>query len=195
MYWGDVSRRADPSGRSGDVVGTARWVRLALGLGLLAAIYVLVPVHAQATGTVLFRAFGALSLLVALAVGMVRQLRLASFDGDRHIDGLVMAIATATLTFALAFYVLDVRDPQEIAGLETRLDAVYFTASTMLTIGYGDVHATGQGARALVLLQMIFNVVFVAAAAGLLTSRVRQVASARVEAARARSEPPPEREG
>ena len=172
------------------MVGTARWVRLALGLGSLVAIFALVPVHAQATGTVLFRALGALSLLVALAVGMVRQLRLASVDGDRHVDGLVMAIATATLTFALAFYVVDVRDPQEIAGLETRLDAVYFTASTMLTIGYGDVHATGQGARALVLLQMVFNVIFVAAAAGLLTSRVRQRASARVEAARSRTQPP-----
>lgn len=174
------------------MVGTARWVRLALGLALLAAIYALVPVHAQAAGTVVVRALAALSLLVALAVGMVRQLRLATVDGDRHVDGLVMAIAAATLTFSLAFYVLDVRDPDQLAGLETRLDSVYYTASTMLTVGYGDIHATGQGARALVLLQMVFNVIFVAAAAGLLTSRVRQRASARVEAARARSEPPPE---
>ena len=172
------------------MVGTARWVRLALGLGLLVAIFVLVPVHAQANGTVLARALGALALLAALTVGMVRQLRLATVDGDRHIDGLVMAIVTVTLGFALAFYVVDVRDPGQLAGLETRLDAVYFTASTMLTIGYGDVHATGQAARGLVLLQMMFNVIFVAAAAGLLTSRVRRVATARVEAARSRTQPP-----
>ena len=46
----------------------------------------------------------------------------------------------------------------------------------MLTIGYGDVHAQGQVARAFVLVQIIFNTVFVATAVALLSSRVRRVA-------------------
>jgi voltage-gated potassium channel len=38
------------------------------------------------------------------------------------------------------------------------------------------VHAAGQTARALVLVQMVFNVVFVATIVALLSTRVKQVA-------------------
>jgi hypothetical protein len=52
--------------------------------------------------------------------------------------------------------------PRQMAGLSTRTDALYFTLSTMTTIGYGDVHAEGQVARALVCGLIVFNVVVVA---------------------------------
>jgi alkylhydroperoxidase/carboxymuconolactone decarboxylase family protein YurZ len=43
----------------------------------------------------------------------------------------------------------------------------------MATVGYGDVHAAGQVARALTAAQMIFNIIFVGALAAVLTGRVR----------------------
>src|SRR5439155_368564 len=76
--------------------------------------------------------------------------------------------------FAHAFYVLDINNPSEVAGLHTRLDSLYFVMNTLTTVGTGDVHAAGQVARALVLVQMVFNVVFVATTATLLTTRIRQ---------------------
>jgi voltage-gated potassium channel len=64
-----------------------------------------------------------------------------------------------------------------MVDLHTRTDALYFTLSTLTTIGFGDVHAVGQVARVLVIVQMIFDVVFVAAVAatlrGHLSSRIR----------------------
>ena len=41
-------------------------------------------------------------------------------------------------------------------------DALYFTIVTMATVGYGDVHAEGQVARALVIGLIVFDVVIVA---------------------------------
>ena len=70
-------------------------------------------------------------------------------------------MALVWVLFSLAFYITSRQEPTEVAGLHTRLDALYFTASTILTIGFGDIHAAGQTARALVLLQMAFDVVFV----------------------------------
>jgi voltage-gated potassium channel len=81
----------------------------------------------------------------------------------------------------LAFYVVEQHRPGEIVGLNSRLDSLYFTVSTLLTIGYGDVHAAGQLARALVLVQTVFDVVFVATAASLLSSRVRSAAQRRAQ--------------
>ena len=51
--------------------------------------------------------------------------------------------------------------PAEISGLDTRIDALYFTLTTMTTTGYGDIHATGQLARVLVSVVFVFNIVFI----------------------------------
>jgi voltage-gated potassium channel len=48
------------------------------------------------------------------------------------------------------------------------------------TVRYGDVWAKSQPARVLVIIEILFNGVFLAAAASLLTNRVRAAAQARV---------------
>jgi voltage-gated potassium channel len=57
--------------------------------------------------------------------------------------------------------------------------------TTLLTIGFGDIHAAGQVARVLVLVQMVFNVVIIATAASTITTRIRTRAGVRAEAHRA----------
>lgn len=75
---------------------------------------------------------------------------------------LSMMLILLIMSFSLAFYLLDQLDSDQIAGLRTRTDALYFTLSTMATVGYGDVHAVGQAARALVCGLIVFNIVVVA---------------------------------
>jgi voltage-gated potassium channel len=156
-----------------------RWVRLVAILALTLALYFVVPVEERPSGGLALRAGAAFVLLVAIAAVVVVQVRRSAADSDRRIDGLVGAILTVWVFFALAFYVLELRRPGEVAGLETRLDGLYFAATTMLSVGYGDVHAVGQVARALALVQMLFDIVFVAAAGGLIAARVRRVAATR----------------
>ena len=45
--------------------------------------------------------------------------------------------------------------------LHTRIDALYFTMSTIATVGFGDVHATGQVARVVVTIQIFLDLIFV----------------------------------
>ena len=47
------------------------------------------------------------------------------------------------------------------------------------------MHAAGQIARAMVLVQMLFNVVFIGTAVALLSSRIRAISNARVAKTRA----------
>ena len=93
-------------------------------------------------------------------------------------------MVVVVVAFSLGFYLMALQRPGEIAGLHTRVDALYFTMSTLTTVGFGDVHATGQTARVLVLVQMVFNIVFVTTAAALLSSRIRSVAAERAAAHR-----------
>jgi len=152
----------------------AHWVRL-VGIGvLLLTPYFLVPVDTDPHGGLVLRAFLAALVLAALAAGVVGQVRRSLADEDRRVDGLISAILAVWIVFSLAFHLLAVHQHGQVEGLHTKLDALYFAASTMLTIGYGDVHATGQLARGLVLIQMLFDIVFVAFAAATLNAHLRR---------------------
>ncbi|MFC7495603.1 MULTISPECIES: potassium channel family protein [unclassified Nocardioides] len=168
----------------------AGWKRLVRGVvfaGLAVGAYFVVPVNTHGDDLVI-RAVLTVLLVGLLAAGVVWQVVLQVEDPNRRVDGLALALVISVLVFALTFYKLATSEPGQIAGLETRLDGLYFTMSTLLTIGYGDIHAAGQTARGLVLVQMLFNVVVLTMGATTLTSRIRMRAEQRAEARRAAAE-------
>jgi voltage-gated potassium channel len=112
---------------------------------------------------------GGLALLGLTMVKEVGSLR----RGDAHLSTqtLSMLLVLLVISFSLAFFLLNLVNPGQIVNLSTRTDALYFTLSTMATVGYGDVHAEGQVARALVCGLIAFNVVVVAALLRVHTAR------------------------
>jgi voltage-gated potassium channel len=160
-----------------------RWLRLGLACGLAVFMYFVVPASPRLPAdAIVLRVLAAVAALALLALGIVSQVRLTVQHGlDRRVDGLVVSLVIVVLAFALGFYLLNAQDPEQLDGLATRVDALYFTMSTLTTVGFGDVHATGQAARIMVVIQMAFNLVFVATAAAVLSARVRAAATKRVE--------------
>lgn len=68
---------------------------------------------------------------------------------------LALALEMSLVVFAFAYYVVVVNAPAQFSGLSTRIDALYFATATTATVGFGDVHASGQVARALVTAHMV----------------------------------------
>lgn len=160
-------------------MATVRWLRLLGIVTLILVVYFIVPVEVNAQWATVARGLVSVLVFIGLAVGMVYQLRAHIDDTSRRLDGLVVGIVLVDVVFAHTFYVIQQQNPEEFAGLHTRLDSLYFATTTLVTVGTGDVHAAGQVGRALVLVQMVFNVVFVATTATLLTSRIREAAVVR----------------
>jgi hypothetical protein len=152
----------------------ARWARLVGIAVLVLALYFAIPIEPDPRGGPVLRVVIAVLVFAGLAAAVLGQVRLSLADENRRLDGLVVAILCVWIVFSLAFYALAVHEEGQVDGLRTRVDSLYFTASTMLTVGFGDVHATGQLARVLVLLQLLFDVVFVATAASTLSAHVRR---------------------
>ncbi|UQS29511.1 two pore domain potassium channel family protein [Streptomyces fradiae] len=118
--------------------------------------------------------------LAAMAVLILRQIHDILLDRPDTRSGLVIAVllALSVLIFAACYLVL-ARDPGEFSGLETRVDALYFTLVTLATIGYGDITPLGQSARAVVVVQVLYSFVFLTAGVTALSRRVRWLTETR----------------
>jgi voltage-gated potassium channel len=149
-------------------------VRLLLSvLGMLVIFYT-VPVNAdESTGRVVISILLTFLGVAALAWGIFEQIRRQLRSRSEDIHTLVMLLPLAAVLFALAFFVLDEHSPSQFDGLSTRTDALYFTLSTLTTVGYGDITAHGQVARVLVIFQLVFNAVFVGAAVSTIVGTIR----------------------
>ena len=167
------------------MVGWRRWTHLSLILAALVAVYFVIPVSVDVHRNTMLRGGGVVLIVALLVAGVIRQLRLQLDDTDRRVDGLIVSITVVMVVFSYCFFVIEQRDPTQFAEMKTRLDALYFSAATSASVGSGDVHAVGQTARGLVLVQIIFNVVFIGTAVALLSSRIKAVSSARAARARA----------
>ena len=102
------------------------------------------------------------SLVFSQALGYRRTVD----SGTAKLRGLLVALYIAVLFFAAAFYLLAHAQPEEFKGLSTRLDAVYFALTVLSTVGFGDIHAVGQAARAMVCAQIVFDLLVVSLAVG-----------------------------
>lgn len=149
----------------------------AAGLGLLVA-YAVAPIPKNthlslSTGVV----FGVgLTVLAGSVLAIARrELRAQAGDQGARIEVLALVLYTVLIFFASAYLRL-AQSPGQFSGLRTRLDALYFTMTTLTTVGYGDVYAVGQAARLAVTAQLFFDVIFVATAvrvAGSVFQRLR----------------------
>jgi len=92
---------------------------------------------------------------------------------------LLIAFELVWVTFSLVYYLIAINNPDQFVGLETRLDGLYFSLTTMSTVGYGDVSAHGQLARMVVTIQLAFNLAFVAAVVALFQDMVKRTGSRR----------------
>jgi voltage-gated potassium channel len=116
-------------------------------------------------------------VLSALILVLANRL-LATDPAVAKTIGLLTVVCIAILFFARADYLLAL-EPGQFAELHTKTDALYFNVSTLATVGFGDVHATGQAARAAVTVQIVFNLVFIGLGITLVTGLLKHRARSR----------------
>lgn len=126
------------------------------------------PSHPIVSWTALI---GALTVIAALLLWQI-QLVSAEVERGRPALGIALLSILSLLVFATAYLALS-RHGGEFAGLHTRVDALYFTVITMATIGYGDITPSGQEARVVVLAQVVYSFVFLAAGASAFSQQLR----------------------
>ena len=142
---------------------TARMlVRSALTVLGLLALYAVIPVPGQREPlwfTVLMALVGLIVLAWAF-ITLAQRAQRSTQDTAIRLEALV-AVLYAFVVFLSLIYLGLASKPGQFDELHTRIDALYFTMSTIATVGFGDVHATGQVSRVVVTIQIFLDLIFV----------------------------------
>jgi hypothetical protein len=152
------------SGHPGRAVVTTAWIRAITSAAIVIALYAVVPLRATD-----WRADLVALRVAALCLGLAALTWLAAVQVRRALHSrslaeriaLLLTLVTFVMTFfAAVYYVL----AGQFEGITTRLDALYFSMATLCTVGYGDIVPLGQAARAIVVVQMTFDLIILTTA-------------------------------
>ncbi|MBB5912021.1 hypothetical protein BJY24_000888 [Nocardia transvalensis] len=114
--------------------------------------------------------------LAAVCVVCAWQIRLVLRDSNpfaRAAEALAATLGLYLVTYATVYYLMSEATPQDFNQPLTRLDALYFGVTVFATVGFGDIVATAQSSRAVVLTQMVGNLLLIGLALRLLTASAR----------------------
>jgi voltage-gated potassium channel len=140
----------------------------------LVAIYYLLPLDRTSISVaVVMLAFGLLAL-VGLVTFQVRSIIRATYPALRAVGALATSVPLFLLLFAGTYFVMGGISDANFSEPLTRTDALYFTVTVFATVGFGDIVATTQGARVVVMGQMIAGIVIIGLGARVIVDAVKR---------------------
>lgn len=134
---------------------------LAITLGML-LLYAFVPVPGRSGAAAVIEMIAGLALFVVLVAWQLRKIVRAEHPVLRAVELIAFSLPLLIIVFAFTFLTLSRADPGSFSEHLDRVDAMYYTVSTLATVGFGDITPTSAGARIIVTFQMLLDLALVA---------------------------------
>ena len=127
------------------------------------AAYYLMPLEGRWAGVLVAVLVAAAAIgLIPLTFRRVRRILVADQPVSVALGAIATIVTFLVVSFAAVYYVLGTEMEGQMNGISTKTDSLYFTVTMLSTVGFGDITAVGQGARALVTANMLTNLVALA---------------------------------
>ena len=140
----------------------------------LVAIYYLLPLDGTSIAAAVgMLAFGLLAL-AGLVAFQVRSIIRARHPALRAVGALATSVPLFLLLFAGTYFVMGGISEANFNEPLTRTDALYFTVTVFATVGFGDIVATTEGARVVVMGQMVSGIVIIGLGARIIVDAVKR---------------------
>ena len=128
--------------------------------GLLLA-YGFLPLSAATNDELLLRIIVAGVVIVLVLLWEITLISRAEFPALSAAAALINGITLLVVVFSSIYLSMSRADVASFTEPLGRTGAMYFTMTTLSTVGYGDIVAKSDAARIAVMMQMIFNVAFI----------------------------------
>jgi voltage-gated potassium channel len=142
--------------------------------GAMVAFYVTAPLDQRPVGWIAVRLLLELLALVLVLGWQIRSVGRSPHPVLRGVEAVAVSVPLLVLTFAATYVVVDHNSPGSFTEALSRLDAAYFAVTVLATVGFGDIAPVTEGARSLVMAQMLVDLAFVGLVAKVLVGAVRR---------------------
>mgnify|MGYP002631475165 CR=1 FL=1 len=158
--------------------------RMFVGLAFVIVMMRLVPVDPH------------LNLWIPIAMGIVmllafawyfrlqlRRIHLAQFPRIQATEALLLLVAMFLAFFTVTYYGMSLAEPASFSETLDQFSAFYFAVTVLDTVGFGDITPVTIPARSVAMVQMGFDIAFIAVAVRIVTGTANQALRNRSEQA------------
>ncbi|TQF65909.1 two pore domain potassium channel family protein [Rhodococcus spelaei] len=148
-------------------------VRPSCSAALLVLAYFLVPMRNLHSASAIGGLVLVLALVGALCGWQIWKIVHARYPALQAVEALALSLPAYLLAFATLYHVLSSVTPSSFSEPLSKLDALYFTLVCFSTVGFGDITAASETARAIVSVQIVANLALLAVGVRIITAAVK----------------------
>lgn len=123
--------------------------------GALFLLYFGLPLDRQFSVLTLFTLLGGLLVFIGLLAFQARAIMRSPYPRLTAVESLAFSVPLFVVLFSVVYFLMAGNQPEAFTQPLTRLDALYFTVTVLTTVGFGDIVARTEPARALATIQML----------------------------------------
>ncbi len=136
-------------------------LRIATTAVVLAVLYAVLPLGDRSDTRALVALAAGLLVFLTTVGRQLRSIVTAPHPELRAIEALATATLLLVFVFAYTYVSISHSQPGSFSEPLSHVDGLYFVITTISTVGFGDVAARSQGARALVTGQIVLDLLLI----------------------------------
>ena len=103
-----------------------------------------------------------LAFFVAVLIWQIQKILSARHPEIQAVEALALTLPLFLLIFAMTYYLMSVHGSGAFSQEQlTRTDALYLAVTIFSTVGFGDISPVSEGARVVVMFQMLLDLVII----------------------------------
>ena len=111
----------------------------------------------------------------------LRRIHRAQFPRIQATEALLLLVAMFIAFFSVAYYAMSLAEPASFSEDLGQFSAFYFTVTVLATVGFGDITPVTIPARSVAMVQMGFDIAFIAVAVRIVSGTANQALKNRSE--------------
>ena len=149
-------------------------LRTLLGTAVLVVLYYLLPLNQPWDAATAARLLVGLPVFAGVMVWQIRAVIGSRYPAMRAFEALGLIVPLYLLLFASTYFLMERASAASFTQSLTRTDALYFSVTVFSTVGFGDITAKSETARAVLIVQMLGDLALLGAGARVLLGAVHR---------------------